>query len=207
MTTLATGIDILDRQLEGGIPSGSVVALKAPASSNAELLLYQLTAARRSLYLTTVRSSAAVRDGIRMTKAPTGEPTIRELTGAEVLDQANRAIGRLSEDTTLIIDPLDPIEERELSRFVTFINDLQTHLQNTGAFAVLHCLDDGVPPDNRKYTLNAADVVFDLNVEVRGSTLVNRLTVPKNRGGVPITEEIKLELVDEVAVDVSRDIA
>lgn len=207
MTKLETGIDILDRQLDGGIPSGSIVALVAPPSSNAELLLYQLTSPRRSLYLTTVRSAAGVRDGLRMTDAPTGDPTVRELTGAEVLDQANRAIGRLSEEMTLVIDPLDPIEDRELSRFVTFMNDLQNHLQNTGGFGVLHCLDDGNDPANRRYTLHAADVVFDLQVEVRGTSVVNRLTIPKNRGGKPIPVEIKLELIDEVAVDMSRDIA
>ncbi len=207
MSKLATGIDILDRQLEGGIPSGSIVALVAPPSSNAELLLYQLTAPRQSLYLSTVRSAAAVRDGLRATNAPTGDPTVRELTGAEVLDQANRAIGRLDEEMTLLIDPLDPIEQREYSRFVAFMNDLQTHLQNTGGFAVLHCLDDGHDPDHRRYTLHAADVVFDLQVELRGSSLVNRLTIPKNRAGSPIPVEIKLELVDEVAVDMSRDIA
>lgn len=207
MTLLATGIDILDRQLDGGIPEGSVIALAAPPSSSAELLLYQLTAARRTLYLTTVRSAAAVRDALKVTQAPVGEPTVRELTAAEVLDQAHRAIGRVGEESQLIIDPIDPIEAREASRFVTFLNELQTQMQNTKGFAVLHCLHDEGDPQNRRLTLHAADIVFNLTTEVRGSNLVNRLTVPKNRGGRAITEEIKLELTEEVAVDTSRDIA
>lgn len=207
MTLLATGIDILDRRLDGGIPEGSVIALVAPPSSSAELLLYQLTAARQTLYLTTVRSAAAVRDALDTTRAPVGNPTVRELTAAEVLDQAHRAIGRVGEEAQLIVDPLDPIENREASRFVTFLNELQTQMQNTKGFAVLHCLHDGGDPTNRRLTLHAADIVFNLQMEVRGSNLVNRLTVPKNRGGRAINDEIKLELTEEVAVDTSRDIA
>lgn len=207
MDLLETGISVLDRQLGGGIPRGSVVALSAPPSSNAELLLYQLTSARPTLYMSTVRSAAAVRDGLRVTNAPIGDPTIRELAGAEVLDQANRAIGRISDDITLIIDPIDPIEEREHSRYTNFLNELQTHMQNTHGYAMLHCLSDGNAPEHRRLTLHAADIVFNLQMEVRGNQLVNRLTVPKNRGGKAITDEIKLELVDRVAVDTSRDIA
>ncbi len=207
MDVCKTGITVLDRQLDGGIPAGSVVALVAPPESNAELLLYQLTASRQTFYLTTVRSAAAVRDALSMTKAPIGKPMVRELTSAEVLDQANRAISRLNEDLTLIIDPIDPIEQRESSRYVNFLNELQTHMQNTGGFAVLHCLQDDDHPSNRRLTLHAADIIFNLDMSVRGSQLINRLTIPKNRGGTAITDEIKLELVEEVAIDTSRDIA
>jgi len=207
MTVRKTGITVLDRRLDGGIPQGSVVALIAPPESNAELLLYQLTAARQTLYLTTIRSAAGVRDGFRMTKAPIGDPVIRELSAAEVLDQANRVISRINNEVILIIDPVDPIEERESSRYAYFLNELQTHMQNTGGFAVLHCLNDDHHPSNRRLTLHAADLIFNLETEVRGSNLVNRLTVPKNRGGRAINDEIKLELTEQVAIDTSRDIA
>ena len=52
-----------------------------------------------------------------------------------------------------------------------------------------------------------ADAVFDLETSVRGTDLVTRLSVPKFRGGSALTETIKLELTDTVAVDTSRDIA
>lgn len=57
---VATGIDVLDRKLAGGLPPGTIVAYTARPASQSELLLYQLTAARRTLYLSTQRSAEAV---------------------------------------------------------------------------------------------------------------------------------------------------
>ena len=73
---LETGIDVLDRKLNGGLPPGSIVAFTASPASQSELLLYELTAARGTLYLTTERSDQAVRDAIENTNAPVGSPTV-----------------------------------------------------------------------------------------------------------------------------------
>ncbi len=207
MDTIETGIEVLDRRLGGGVPAGSIVALLAPPSSSAELLLYELTNEHPTVYLSTIRTEAAVRDALRATPAQTGDARVIELRGGEVLDRANRAIGQLGEGQTLIIDPADSLEECASNRYVSFLNDLQTQLQNTRGYAVLNCLGGDQTPENRRLTLHAADIVFDLETEVRGSTLVTRMFVPKNRGGRAVTEEIKLELVDHVAIDTSRDIA
>lgn len=205
---LETGIDVLDRKLNGGIPPGRIIALSASPASQSELLLYELTDARGSLYLTTRRSDQAVRDAIESTDAPVGNPTVRDIGGNEPLDQANRLIRALPEGANLIVDPADPLENREPSRYQNFLNDLQTHMVNTGSIAFLHCLDGANdPPQNRNTTLHMADVVFDLETEVRGTDIENRLSIPKFRGGTALTETIKLELADTVAVDTSRDIA
>ena len=204
---LETGIDILDRKLAGGIPAGSIVALCADPASQADLLLYQLTDARGTLYITTKRSDQAVRDAIDSTDAPVGSPTVRGIAGSEPLDQANRLIRSLPEGANLIIDPVDVLEERESSRYTNFLNELQTHMVNTNSIAFLHCLDGHSVPENRDTTKHMADVVFDLETTTRGTDLVNFLAVPKFRGGQALTETIKLQLVDEVDIDTSRDIA
>lgn len=204
---LETGIEILDRRLDGGIPAGSIVALTASPSSQAELLLYELTAERGSLYLTADRDEAAVRDALDATPAPVGEPTVREVTGTEPIETADRLFRALPEGANLIVDPADPLERCDADRYREFLNDLREHLSDTGSIAVLHCLDGAAVPDARDTTEHVADVVFDLTTTVRGTDLVNRLAVTKFRGGAALTETIKLELSDRVAVDTSRDIA
>ncbi len=205
---LPTGIDILDRKLEGGIPAGSIVALTAEPASQAELLLYELTAARGTLYLSTGRSDQAVQDGLERTQTRTGSPTVRHIgDDGEPLDQANQLIRALPESANLIIDTADPLERRDAVRYRNFLNELQTQMVNTEGLAFLHCLDGVAPPENRDVTEYMADVVFELETVLNGEQLENRLLVPKFRGGRALTEAIKLELTEQVSVDTSRDIA
>jgi hypothetical protein len=204
---LRTGIDVLDRELSGGIPAGSVVALVAPPASQSELLLQELTVPRGTLYLTTERSAEAVRDAFGRTNAPTGSPRIRDLGGEMPVDAATRFVETLTEESTLIVDPVDPLESRELPRYRRFLNGLQTTMVNTGGLAMLHCLDGHAPPDGRDTTLYMADVVFSLDTRISAESVENRLAVPKFRGGRALEETIKLELAERVSIDTSRDIA
>jgi KaiC/GvpD/RAD55 family RecA-like ATPase len=205
---LPTGIDVLDRKLEGGIPAGSIITLEADPASQAELLLYELTSTRGTLYLSTGRSDQAVQDGLERTSAETGNPTIRHVgTDGEPLDQAQQLIRALPESANLIIDPADVLERRDQDRYTNFLNELQTQMVNTGGLAFLHCLDGHSPPQNRDTSKYMADVVFDLETRLNGEELENRLVVPKFRGGGALTEAIKLELTEAVTIDTSRDIA
>lgn len=206
---LETGIEILDRRLEGGVPPGSIVALTAPPNSQAELLLYELTAARGSLYLTTERTEKAVKDTLEATNAPVGDPTVREIPGDEPLDQASRLFRALPQGANLILDTVDPLERCDRNRYRTFLNELREQMVDTDSVAFIHCLEGNEEhiPANRSTTEHIADVIFDLSTSVRGTDLDVRLSVPKFRGGSALTETIKLELADRVAIDTSRDIA
>lgn len=202
-----TGITVLDRRLDGGIPAGSVVVLSAAPASQSELLLYELAAARETLYLTTLRSEEAVRDAFDRTSVRVGDPTVRSVGGDAPLDRVNRLLGTLPEDANLVVDAIDPLERTDRGRYRTFLNDLQTHVVNTGGVAYLHALDGRSVPPLRDTSEYAADVVFDLRTELTGSEVENRLAVPKFRGGRALEEAIKLRLADGVQIDTSRDIA
>lgn len=204
---LHTGIAALDRELEGGIPSGSIVALVAAPASQAELFLFELTAARRTLYLTLDRTSDAVANSIRNAPTTTGNPTIRDVTGDAPLDNASRLIAALPESSNLIADPIDILERREPARYRNFLNELQNHISNTGGLAVLHCLDGRDVPQLRDTTEHMADVVFQLETKVKGDRIENRLSVPKFRGGRALSEVVKLDLTASIEIDTSRDIA
>ncbi|MFB6252230.1 MAG: RAD55 family ATPase [Halobellus sp.] len=204
---LSTGVSVLDRELDGGIPPGSIVFLAADPASQSELFLYELTAVRATLYLTTIRSDQAIRDALDRTPGRVGDPTIRDVGGNAPLDTANRFIRDLPEGANLVIDVVDALEAPEPARYRQFLNELQTHMVNTGGLAVLHGMKRESDPRNRGLTEHMADVVFHLQTNIDGSEIENRLAVPKFRGGSPPTDTIKLQLADRVTVDTSRDIA
>jgi len=205
---LQTGIDVLDRKIEGGIPAGSIVVLSASPASQAELFLYELTATRGTLWMSLNRSSEAVSDSIANTPVETGDPTVRHITGEAPLDNAGKLVSALPETSNLIIDPVDVLEAQEpRSRFRSFLNDLQNHIFNTGSLAIMHCLDGQSVPPLRDTTEHFADVIFDLETDIDGDEVENRLAIPKFRSGRAPTDTIKLELADEVSIDTTRDIA
>ena len=204
---LNTGISALDRELEGGIPAGSIVALTAAPASQAELFLYELTAARGTLYLSLDRTSDAVSNSIENAPTRTGNPTVRDVTGDAPLDNASRLVAALPESSNLIVDPIDILERRDPARYRNFLNELQNHIYNTKGLAVLHCLDGQTVPQLRDTTEHMADVVFELETTIKGDRIENRLAVPKFRGGRALSEVIKLDLAATIEIDTSRDIA
>ncbi|MEF8777540.1 MAG: transcriptional regulator [Natronomonas sp.] len=204
---LDTGISALDRELDGGIPPGSIVSLAAAPASQAELFLYELTAARKTLYLTLDRTSDAVANSIDDAPAATGDPTVRDVTGDAPLDNASKLIAALPESSNLIVDPIDVLERSEPARYRNFLNELQNHIYNTGGLALLHCLDGRNVPQLRDTTEHMADVVFELETRVKGDRIENRLAVPKFRGGKALSDVIKLDLTASIDIDTSRDIA
>ena len=205
---LNTGIDVLDRKLGGGIPEGSIVALCAQPASQAELFLYELTATRGTLYLSLDRTAQSVTTSIEQTPTNTGDPTVRHISGEAPLDNAGKLVSALPEASNLIVDPLDVLESQEPpSRFRSFMNDLQNHIVNTGSLAILHCLDGRSVPPLRDTTEHFADVVFQLETTTTTDEVENRLAIPKFRGGRAPSDIIKLDLVEQVSIDTSRDIA
>ena len=204
---LPTGITVLDRQLDGGIPEGSIVLLVAPPASQSELFLYELTTTRGTLYLTTVRSGTAVEDAIDRVPSRVGNPTVRDIGGDAPLDNAHSLVRDLPEGANLVVDVMDPLERADPRRYRGFLNELQTHLVNTRGLAVLHAMRGSSIPENRDYTKHMADVVFDLRTSIDGAEIENRLAVPKFRGGSALEETIKLKMTEEVSIDTSRDIA
>jgi KaiC/GvpD/RAD55 family RecA-like ATPase len=205
---LHTGIDVLDRKLGGGIPEGSLVVLSAQPASQAELFLYELTATRGTLYLSLDRTAAAVTSSIEQTPTDTGDPTVRHISGEAPLDNAGKLVSALPETSNLIIDPLDVLEAQEPpSRFRSFMNDLHNHINNTGSLGIVHCLAGREIPPLRDTTEHFADVIFQLDTDTDGDEVENKLAIPKFRGGRAPNDIIKLDLVEQVSIDTSRDIA
>lgn len=203
---LSTGIRVLDRRLGGGFPPGSVVAFCAPAASQGELFLHEVTAARETVYLTTSQTEDAVRNTLEASPSRITDVSIRYVAGDAPLENTRRLLRNVGDRWNLVIDPVDTLETVEPARYRNFLNGLKNEMTNTGSVAVLHCLA-GAGTENRRVTRHMADAVFDLTVSTENSEIESELAVKKFRGGRAPRETIKLELSEGVQIDTSRDIA
>ena len=158
---LPTGITGLDRLLDGGVPRGGILALEAPPASQAELLFYNLTATRGTLYLTSERSEEAVRNALATSPVEVGNPTIRELDGDAPLGTATKLIENLPEGANVIVDAVDPLEAFDRRDYVAFLNALTERTASADGLAVLHCLQTPSDTGGRDVTEQFADVVVE----------------------------------------------
>ncbi|MBX0325365.1 transcriptional regulator [Halomicroarcula sp. F13] len=203
---LRTGIDVLDRKLNGGVPPGSLALLSADPASQSEQFLYELTTPRRTAYLTTARSKRAVGTAMR-NAGGTLDTTDLYAIGERPLKETYQVIRDSPAQSTIVVDTVDMLETGNTQEYLHFLNDVRDELAEKDSFAVMHGLDGRQVPVQRDVTEYLADIIFELSTEVRGESIENRLIVPKFRGGAPFDETVKLELTQEVAIDTSRDIA
>lgn len=207
MERLPTGISVLDREFGGGLPSGSVVVLKAEPASQSELIVERFSRVRECRYLTTVRSVDVV-ESMLGNDADHGDGTsVSAVDETDPLGDALALADDLPERGTLVVDSVEPLEDADRAEYAAFLNDLRRRVADADGIVVFHALKGEPDPPNRLVTEQIADVVFDLRTTVTGTEIVNRLIVPKFRGGAALEEPLKLKLTDTVSVDTSRDIA
>jgi KaiC/GvpD/RAD55 family RecA-like ATPase len=199
-----TGVEMLDRALDGGIQAGSLVALAAPPASQSEQLLYELTTQQRTLYVTTERRSEAVERALHDAAEPE-RVRIQELGGPEPLGDLLDLVGALADGTLVVVDPAAPLERD--TDYRAALSELKSLFQKKGIVAVFHCVDGRAVPTGRDATEYMADVIFDLSVDLHREQLRTRLTVPKCRRGDAPCEALRLNFSRRVTVDNSRDIA
>lgn len=200
---ISTGIDVLDRELGGGVPRGAVVALSASPASQSELFLYEFASTRETLYLSTVRTAATVERALENRGVDRESVEVVRADPDEPLDHAREILADLPEETNFVVDPIGVLEERDDYR--QFLADLKQRAGEGGNGVLLHCL--GRPSSARRCdTVHVADLAFELSTELDGQSVVNRLTVPKFRGGQSVDDVVKLDLTSEVEVDMSRNI-
>lgn len=199
-----TGVDVLDRELGGGIRAGSLVALSAPPTSQSERLLYELTAENPTLYATATRAPDRVEASLREAVTPR-RVAVESIDGTAPASSLLDLVGSIADETLVVVDPAAPLERA--SDYRTALSELRALLRERESVAVFHCVDGRSVPDGRDVTEYVADVVLDLSVDLHRDRLRTRLTVPKCRRDAAPREAMKLNFRRGVTVDNSRDIA
>jgi hypothetical protein len=204
----STGMEILDRRLDGGLPVGTMVAFTAPPWSQSELVLAQFAREQPLHYVSmTVPDETELRG--RFTAALGDTPrnlAVHHLRPAELLDDPAPLLETITPESYVVLDPVTPLETAEPEAYLGVLNALKKRLVATESIGILHCLDARSLPQGRAYSQHRADFCWRLDVTDTGREIKSRLLVTKARGYRAFTEPLPLVLTDQVRIDTSRGI-
>lgn len=212
MSHISTGIDSLDRDFGGGVPEGYILSIIAPPASNAERFLHQFIAeneSKQAIYFTTEQSESFLRDSFDKLQILDEPPQIIDLTSErEPLDEMINYMQKLPEDSIVVIDSIDRLEDEDSNRYQDFLNQLQSYLSNSESTAILYGTASQSVPTGRPVSMKLADAIFEIDQLRQSEDLISYLSITKFRGIRGIDERIRIQMEeDKVAIDTSRDIA
>ena len=230
----STGISLLDRNLGGGLPSGSVVYLSGDPESMSEIFLHQCTQTRKTYYVVTGRKPQYVAQNIQGIGYDISKILFIDIysehyitTQGELVDN----VGNEYVDNQIIdfmIYNLQNIEaEEEFSGvnilFDTFsfflnlnvnvgqikklMNVIYETTKELDGLTYLYGLKNTHDRALENEIINACDVVFDIELLRSSDEIVNRLSIPKIRGMAPIADMLKFRIGEGIQIDTSTDIA
>ncbi|MGA9138837.1 MAG: ATPase [Methanocella sp.] len=227
---LPTGLSILDRTLNGGIPKGSMVYFSAEPVTQPEVFLFEFTTPRKTFYFTTDKSFINlerhmselnisyeqieffdVREefygNILNTSTEPGEAERRLI---EFIDSKVDYIYTSGEsDFTIIFDNFSFLIDLgiDLHTLKSLLHKIYEMDKERDSICYLFILN-GVH-DRRTEIIfqNVCDVIFEIEVEKKGDKMGSKLSIPKIRGTPPILEYIRFKVSDRIYIDTSRDIA
>ncbi len=226
---LRTGVEILDRNLSGGLPYGALVYFSANPKSMPEVFLFELAMPRKTYYVTTSKDPRYIMRDMKeldldlpdiefidlhaeyYDKILPNEPDKHKAT-KKLIDFLNNWLAKLEankeKDFTINFDSFSflvdlGIEADELKPMLDRIYDII----NDGNGICYLMMIKGVHHESVENRIQYwCDVIFDIDLERKGDKIVNKLTLPKIRGMSPVTDYIKFKVTDRITIDTSRDI-
>ncbi len=225
-----TGIEILDKKLEGGLPEGSLVCIYANPISMPEAFLYHFASVVKTYYFVTSRPAEYVKvnienmgfsaDNIEFVDVFSqyymneyGQFVIIDsYRDKEIFDFVDHQLNRIQEkggvfnvifDSISFFLKLDvPVGMKEW-----LVNKLYIHAKQTNNIYCIYLMKGVHPSEIVNMVLEVSDVIFDIDTEILGDRVVSKLSIPKIRNRKPMLETFKYFIGEGVQIDTSRDIA
>ncbi len=225
-----TGIMLLDRRLDGGIPRGSFVCVYGEPIAMPEVFLYQFATVTKTYYFTTQRAAKFVRKDMERLNLDAGNVVFIDIYSQyylneygqfvvedryrdkEIFDFVGDRLSKILEDDAdynIVVDSLSFFFNLDVEWGLKewLINKLYTISKERGIVTYGYLIKGLHPSHVVKKVLDISDVVFDIDSERVGERLVSKFALPKIRGKRPITEYFRFYIEEGVQVDTSRDIA
>lgn len=204
---VSTGIESLDRKLDGGFPTGSIVAIAARPEGQSELVLGEFIDGQTVTYLTVERDPDTIARYHDACDISCDEIEVHRLDSDDPLADAQRHLDDLTEPTIVVFDPIRSLERQPEPSYTEFLHELSDYVIETDSIAYLHCIEGNESAGQHDLTMYLADVVILLETDTSGDRVETTLCIPKLRGGDALEDVIKLDLSGEVDIDVTRKIA
>lgn len=208
-TRLDTGIDPLDKKLNGGIPPGAIVTCTTDSRTQAELLLHRMMSNHSTLYITTIGNEETIQAEFAKSPVNTGDVDIMYASPDSTLQQVKDGVAD-NDSQLIILDAVNLFEDSNITArgsYQAFLNWLQNMLRQTGGVIVFHRYHTENEPDHSYITNSMSDIILELEEQIDGADIVNYLHMPKCRGAGAIDERLKVSLKNGLSIDTSRDIA
>ncbi|MEF8830287.1 MAG: hypothetical protein V5A23_01960 [Halobacteriales archaeon] len=201
---LTTGIEFLDRPLNGGIPPGTLLAIVAPPATQVELLVERLLRPHPSLYVSTLRQASEVEQSF-VERGIEGV-VIRRTTPSALVDDPDEVLEGVPAGGVVAFDSTTLLDDVSAETYVALLDRVKSRLEESGSVGVLYASDEGASR-TRELTLSRADMVWELHRLFNKRTVELFLTISKFRGGPARPEPIRIRLTDEVKIDTSQNIS
>lgn len=226
---IPTGIALLDKRLDGGLPAGSFVCLYADPIAMPEAFLYQFATTHKSFYITTNRPAKYVAQDMELLHFNSNgvifidvfthyylneygdfiiEDKYRDKEIFDFIADKFVELNRESGDFIIVVD--------SLSFFLNFnvewglkewlLNRLYSIAREKRNLVYVYVVKNVHPPSVVSRIFDLSDVVINVEAERVGERIVMKFVLPKIRGKRPITEFFRFVVDEGVQIDTSRDI-
>lgn len=227
---IPTGIALLDKRLDGGLPVGSFVCLYADPIAMPEAFLYQFANSTKSYYITTNRPAKYIARDMELLHFNPKNVIFVDIFTQYYLNEYGQFV---IEDRYRDKEIFDFLAEKlvelngELGEFVVVVDNLSFFLNLNVEWGLKEWLLNRLysiakEKENLVYVylikklhpysvvnlvLELSDVVINVEAERVGERIVTKFALPKIRGKKPITEFFRFVVDEGVQIDTSRDIA